>query len=153
MKKEKIMKKKNMGVYIDGENISPKKYLVIFAFISRIGELHEAKVYARQKDVRTRNWSVLAKGNEKLKDIRLSGPPAKDKVDKKIQRDIDRDMNVCKNLDIIVIATSDHGYVSIVCKARKLGKRVIILGNGDTSKKLKQECSCFVDLDNDYIVI
>jgi len=54
-----------------------------------------------------------------------------------------------KNLDIIVIATSDHDFVSIVRKARESGKKVVVLGNRNTSKKLRAACSCFYDLDND----
>lgn len=143
------MKKKKMGLYIDGENISAEKYPIICDYISQIGELYKAKVYARQKDVRTRKWSDLAKENENLKDIRLYGPPGKNKVDKKIQRDIEYDVYADKNLDIIVIATSDHGFVSIVRKARESGKKVVVLGNRNTSKKLREACSCFYDLDND----
>lgn len=52
-----------------------------------------------------------------------------------------------ENLDIIVIATSDHGFVSIVRKALESGKKVVVLGNRDTSKKLREACSCFYDLD------
>ena len=42
MKKENVMKKKNMGLYIDGENISAEKYPVIRDYISQIGELYKA---------------------------------------------------------------------------------------------------------------
>ena len=137
------MKKKNTALFIDGENISAKESAKIFDVVHRIGQLDQAKVYGLQKDSSTRAWSQLAQRNETLKDIRLSGGPAPNKVDKKIQKDIASTIRKQKNIDIVVIASCDHGYASIVKEARAAGKRVIIIGKKNTSKKTVSACNKF----------
>lgn len=138
------MKKKNTALFIDGENISAKESSKIFEVVRRVGRLDQAKVYGLQKDPRTSVWSQLAKKNEFLKDVRLCGGPAPDKVDKKIQKDIASTIRKQKNIDIVVIASCDHGYAPIVKQARAAGKRVIIIGTKNTSKKTVLACNKFV---------
>lgn len=135
------MKKKNMALFIDGENIPAKESQRLFSIVNGIGELDYAKVYGIQKDKSTRAWSQLALEMDDLKDIRLCGGPGKNKVDKKIQKDVSKEITIHKNIDIVVIATSDHGYVSSVKEMRSKGKKVIILGNRKTSNKLKKACN------------
>ena len=137
------MKKKNTALFIDGENISAKESAKIFDVVQRIGQLDQAKVYGLQKDTRTKAWSQLAKTNESLKDVRLCGGPAPDKVDKKIQKDIASTIKKQKNIDIVVIVSCDHGYASIVREARAAGKRVVIVGKKNTSKKIVSACNKF----------
>ena len=79
------MKKKNMALFIDGENIPARTSQRLFSIVNRIGELDYAKVYGIQKDKSTQAWSQVASEIEGLKDIRLCGGPGKNKVDKKIQ--------------------------------------------------------------------
>lgn len=136
-----LMKKKNMAIFIDGENFPAKKSKQLFAIVNEIGNLDYAKVYGIQKDKCTQAWSQLALGIECLKDIRLCGGPGKNKIDRKIQKDISNEIEVHKNIDIVVIATSDHGYASSVKEMRAKGKKVIILGNRIISNKLKAECN------------
>lgn len=140
------MKKKNLALFIDGENVPAKESKRIFQTIDALGELDYAKVYGIQKDMSTRAWSQQANDIPKLKDIRLSGGPNKNKVDRKIQEDITKELGTHKNIDIVVIATSDHGYVPVVKLARNSGKRVVIIGNRATSKKLMNECNEFICL-------
>lgn len=137
----RFMKKKNMAIFIDGENFPAKKSQRLFAMVNGIGELDYAKVYGIQKDKSTRAWSQLALGMECLNDIRLYGGPGKNKVDRKIQKDVSNEIEIHKNIDIVVIATSDHGYVSSVKEMRSKGKKVIIFGNGKISNKLKEACN------------
>lgn len=135
------MKKKNMALFIDGENIPAKVSQRIFTIVRNIGELDYAKVYGIQKDMSTRAWSQLALEKNELIDIRLYGGPGRNKVDKKIQKDVSKEIITHKNIDIVVIATSDHGYVSSVEELRKKGKKVVILGNKKMSDKLKAACN------------
>ena len=137
------MKKKNMALFIDGENIPAKESQRLFSIVNGIGELDYAKVYGIQKDKSTRAWSQLALEMDDLKDIRLCGGPGKNKVDKKIQKDVAKEITTHKNIDIVVIATSDHGYVSSVEELRLRGKRVVILGNKRMSNRLKAACNQF----------
>lgn len=76
-------KKKNTALFIDGENISHKKADSILSVVKKQGELYSARVYGLQKDEYTKEWSKKAKEYD-IKDIRLCGAPAKDKVDKKM---------------------------------------------------------------------
>lgn len=47
------MKKKNMALFIDGENIPARTSQRLFSIVNRIGELDYAKVYGIQKDKST----------------------------------------------------------------------------------------------------
>lgn len=49
------MKKKNMALFIDGENIPAKESQRLFTIVKSIGELDYAKVYGIQKDKSTRH--------------------------------------------------------------------------------------------------
>ena len=138
------MKKKNMVLFIDGENIPAKESQKIFTAIQGIGELDFAKVYGIQNDMGTRAWSRKATEIDGLNDIRLYGGPGKDKVDRKIQKDISRDLMRHKNIDIVVIATSDHGYSSSVREMRAKGKKVIVIGNEKSAKSLKAACNLHI---------
>lgn len=135
------MRKKNMALFIDGENIPAKEFQRLFTIVKGIGELDYAKVYGIQKDKSTRAWSQLALEMDELIDVRLYGGPGRNKVDKKIQKDVSKEIITHKNIDIVVIATSDHGYADSVKEMRSKGKKVIILGNRKTSNKLKKACN------------
>lgn len=143
------MKKKNMALFIDGENIPAKESQRLFTIVKGIGELDYAKVYGIQKDKSTRAWSQLALEIDELKDIRLCGGSGRNKVDRKIQKDLPREILAHKNIDIIVIATSDHGYASSVRDMRGKGKKVVVIGNYKTSDKLKKSCSRYYCLEKD----
>ena len=49
--------KKNTELLIDGENMSYRNADTIMDVVASQGILFEAKVYGRQKDMRTRRWS------------------------------------------------------------------------------------------------
>ena len=96
-----------------------------------------------QKDEHTKGWTEEAKKGG-LIDIRLSGSPEKDKVDKKISKDTKKAIRDQKNLDIVCIATSDGGYVDTVNELRSQGKRVVIIGEDKTPDELRDACSEFI---------
>lgn len=138
-------KKKNMSLFIDGENISFRKAERIMEIVQKEGELYSSRVYGLQNDKRTKKWTAKAK-ELNMKDIRLYGGPAKDKVDKKLQKDILKEIQKEKNVDIICIVSSDHGYVSAIELAKKYKKRVIGLGEKNTSVKLREVCNKFIEI-------
>lgn len=135
--------KHNTELLIDGENIRAKKAGAIVQAASSQGILHEAKVYGRQKDNSTRNWSDAAR-KHKISDIRLFGEPGKNKIDNKIMKDARQVVDKCKNVDIVCIATSDKDYVPIIKELRSLGKRVVIIGEKHASVLLRESCSRFI---------
>ena len=145
MSKKNNTKKKNLSVLIDGENISAKKAEAIMEIAFNQGELYKAKVYGRQKDDYTKNWSNKAKKCG-IEDIRLTGGPSKDKVDKKIQKDAKAIVRQDKNVDVVCIATNDAGYVESIRDLRSQGKRVIGIGGKQAPEVLRKSCSSFVEI-------
>ena len=121
------VKKRNTSLFIDGENISSKKAKAILKAAEKQGVIDTAKVYGMQKDVHTKGWTDKAKECG-IKDIRLSGEPEKDKVDRKISKDTKKAILEQKNLDIVCIATSDKGYIDTIKELRAQGKRVVVIG-------------------------
>lgn len=138
-------KKKNTALFIDGENISHKKVDSILSVVKKQGELYSARVYGLQKDEYTKEWSKKAK-EYGIKDIRLCGAPAKDKVDKKIQKDAYNEIVQEKNIDIVCIVTSDNGYVNTVRKLREQGKRVVVIGEDKAPNELRNACNRFIEI-------
>lgn len=138
-------KKYYTALYIDGENISCKKASTIMAVAKQQGVLCTGRVYGLQKDNSTRAWSDKAK-EYGIVDIRLSGGPAKNKVDRKIQKDMKREITRHKNVDIVCVATSDKGYADTFRKLRAQGKKVIGIGEGKTPDKLRNACSVFIEI-------
>ena len=138
-------KKRNAALFIDGENISSKKVERIKKAAQKVGVLDESKVYGLQKDEHTRSWSEKAK-EEDIKDIRLSGGPDKDKVDKKIQKDAKKIIKNNKSIDVVCIATSDGGYVDTIKELRSQGKKVVVIGEEKAPDELREPCSEFIEI-------
>lgn len=126
-----MFRKKNMAVYIDGENISHRRYEEIKKKVGQQGVCDSAKVYGRQKDERTKGWTERAKQSKgdkiELKDIRLFGPPEKNKVDNKIKKDIKKDISINKSIDVVCLVSSDKGFKDVIEDCRKKGKRVVVI--------------------------
>ena len=134
---------KRIALFIDGENVSSRKRNVIFKNVRQKGELDFAKVYGLQKDPSTLNWKKAADTSDWLQDIRLSGGPEEDKVDKKIQKDARRIMND-KNIDIICFATSDAGFTDTIKDIREHGKDVVLICESKAPDKLKKAANKYV---------
>ena len=79
------------------------------------GIVDEAKVYGLSKDMRTVRWTKEAEKSSELKDVRLKGRPRKNKVDERIKRDMLKTTRERKNVDIFVLASSDHGWYKSKC--------------------------------------
>lgn len=132
---------------IDGENISYKKAEIILSAAKEQGilDMSQVRVYGMQKDWATKGWSEKAKELE-IKDIRLSGEREKDKVDKKIKKDALNKIDQAKNIDIIIIAASDKGYVDIINELRDKGKRVVVIGEEKAPDELREAASEFIEV-------
>lgn len=139
-------KKENTALFIDGENISSKKAEQIQKIASEQGVLGTKKVYGLQKDTRTKSWLDQAK-DLGIEDIRLCGNPEKDKVDKKIQKDVKKEIENNKLVDVVCIATSDKGYTETVRELRRQGKRVVGIGEKKAPKELRDAYSKFIEIE------
>lgn len=130
-------KKKNLAVFIDAESVGSSSAARIAGQIKKIGTLFEARYYALQKDHRTTAWKDVAK-KYGFKPILLCGEPEKNKVDKKIMKDVRKMLEQNKQVDIFCIASRDGDFSSLVNELRKHGKRVVILATKQTSQRLKK---------------
>lgn len=138
-------KKKNTALFIDGENISCKKVSAIMAAAKQQGILFSGRVYGLQKDNSTREWSKKAR-EYGISDIRLFGEPEKNKVDKKIQKDMKQEITQHKNIDIVCLVTSDKDYVDAIQELRSCGKRIVVIGEDQATDKLRNACSKFIEI-------
>ena len=137
------MKKKTV-ILVDGENISAKNAESIVAISNRLGTVLERKVYHHQKDLGTRAWTEKTKNGD-YKDIMLCGDPAKDKVDRKIQKDARRYLNQ-PDVDKVCVVTSDGGFSCLVKDAAVTKKRLCFIGGKNPSLLLQNAGVQFVKL-------
>ena len=138
-------KKVNTALYIDGENISYKKANLIINVARKEGKLGIARVYGIQNDDATRGWSQVTNGGN-IRDVRLPGPPDRNKIDSKIKKDIHGNLSRERNIDIICIATSDGGYADIIKELKNRHKRVVVIGEKKAPAKLRSAGSKFVEI-------
>ena len=89
------------------------------------------------------NPYLLKKGNDK--DICLFGSPAKNKVDRKMQKDARAYMK-CPDVDMVCIVTSDEGFRCLTDDAAASGKRLCFIGGQKASRKLRKTDAQFMRL-------
>ena len=130
-------KKKNLAVFIDAESISCSSATRIAGQINKIGVLFEARYYALQKDKGTSAWKDEAK-KFGFKPILLCGEPEKNKIDKKIIKDVRKMLEQHKQVDIFCIASRDGDFTPLVNELRQQKKKVVILATKQTSQRLKK---------------
>ena len=135
------MKKKTI-ILVDGENVSAKNAERIVAITDRLGAIAERKVYHHQKDRATRAWTEKSKGGD-YKDIRLCGAPAKDKVDRKMQKDARRYMK-SPDIGMVCIMTSDGGFRCLAEDAAAAGKKLCFIGGRNPSRRLRNTGAQFM---------
>lgn len=138
---------KNVFAFIDAENVPSKYWEQIEYRMSCLVDNWSGKVYALQKDHATMSWHEVAKANDCLKEIRLSGGPAKNKVDKKIIRDIRRLIGNCVPAETCVfIVSSDSDYRVVVTELKEAGVRVIGIGEAKANANYKQSFDSFIEM-------
>ena len=99
------------------------------------------------------SWHEVAKANDCLKEIRLSGGSAKNKVDKKIIRDIRRLIGNCIPAETCVfIVSSDSDYRGVVAELKASGVRVIGIGETKANENYKKSFNRFFELDEEVDV-
>ena len=137
---------KNVMVFVDGENIPAKYYDQIMAEVEWLVDRHQAKVYALQKDRATQKWHEVSQECG-IKEIRLCGAPARNKVDKKIVKDMKA--FACKNIPAettLFLVTSDTDFAMTVKELRKTGIKVIGIGETKSSMRLREAYNKFIEL-------
>ena len=66
----------------------------------------------------------------------MCGEPEKDKIDKKIKKDIKKSL-ANEAGDIICLVTSDGGYEDIVKEVQMSGKQIIVMGEKKAPPRLR----------------
>ena len=137
------MKKKTI-ILVDGENVSANNADKIIAISNRLGTVAERKVYHHQKDQATRQWTEISKHGA-YKDIQLCGDPAKDKVDRKMQKDARRYLNE-PDVATVCVVTSDGGFRCLAEDAAAAGKKLCFIGGKKPSRRLRNTGAQFMKL-------
>ena len=139
---------RNVFVFVDGENIPSMYYEDIRHEIEWLADERQARVYARQLDQGTKGWHKVAmKDPCRVKEIRLCGGPAKNKVDKKIIKDMQHVVRDCEPSETLVfLVTSDSDYAPTVRTMRSAGVRVVGIGEEKTPERLRKSYDRFVEL-------
>ena len=133
--------------FIDAENVPSKFFEQIENGISYFVDKWNAKVYALQKDHATLNWHEIVKKNDALLEIRLAGGPAKNKVDKKIIKDIRRLIGNCvPSKTCVFIISSDSDYRDVVTELKAAGVCVIGIGEAKANVNYRKAFDSFIEL-------
>lgn len=135
----------DIALFIDGENISSKYAKQILELANNIGTIAVAKVYGLQKDEHTKRWTEKARENE-IKDIRLCGKPEKNKVDKKIIKDMKKVILDHSWINTICIVSCDGGYAEVLKELRDLGLTIVAIAKKNLSHELKEVCDEIYEL-------
>ena len=139
---------KNVFAFIDAENVPSKFYDQIDPIISYLADSWYGKVYALQKDNATMGWHEVVMGNDALKEIRLAGGPAKNKVDTKIIKDIRRLIgNYAPAETCVFIVSSDSDYKGVVGELKEAGFRVIGIGEAKSKESYRNSFDSFIELE------
>jgi len=128
---------KDMMVFIDAENISYKYIDKIYNLTNSYNMNTEIRYYSRQKGTNTKSW--IKNNRHKFKAILLYGKSDKNKVDKKIIKDI-RKLQNNSMISHICLVSNDGDYASILNETKDKGKNIIVLSTRQVSYKLIRIC-------------
>ena len=137
---------KNVGMFIDGENISYKDIEYVFEEIKKYGRIIVKRVYCDWKTKQAENW-VQKCQNFGIEETHCAKVPKKSSVDFKLVDDIYDFLYVKKTIDIFVLASNDGDFVSVIRKARSFGKFFIVIGYNFCSDALKNTSDIFISID------
>ena len=139
-------KKKQVAVFIDGENISHKKAKKITEHANTLGSIGFSRVYGVQNNPSDKCW-VKASNALSIKHIRLAGGSKKNKVDKKMFEEILCEAGKKDHADIIVVATNDGDFAPTVKAVKDMGIHIVVIGlKKAMSTKMKEACNSLIFL-------
>lgn len=133
---------RKVAVFIDGENISHTKADSIIRNAKYQGKIISIRVYSMYYNSGAKKWKKVAK-NQSIKTVFLGGPNTRNKVDMRICGEILSWCGIKNRVDVIVLVTSDNDYIKTVQKARRRGKRVVVMGTKCLSDKMKDACDAY----------
>lgn len=138
--------KRQIAVFIDGENISNKKAEKIMEKAGNRGHIQFTRVYDVKGTASDKCW-VKTSQDFNFKHIRLPGGSKKNKVDKHMFVEIYNEAKKKKHADMLIIATNDTDFIPTIKAVKDMGIRVVIMGlKSSLSDKMKKACDSFVYL-------
>ena len=134
---------KNVGLFIDGENINSKDIEIIIEEVKKFGRLIVNRVYG---DWSTNIWNQWKQHciKEGLEPIHCAKLPKKNSVDIRLIDDIYECLFVNSNIDIYVLASTDADFLTVARKVKRYGKIFITIGYNQCSEILKNVCDKFI---------
>lgn len=137
----------NIGIFIDGENISSKEYKCILEDIRKYGRISISNIYLDWTE--NTSWMDISK-NFGITPIQCNKINRKNSIDLKIAVDIMETIYE-KNIDLFCILTTDSDFCHIVQKLKSKNKFVYIYGPKlNTNQSLLSICDKFIDIKNLY---
>ena len=144
---EHIKNTKNIGIFIDGDSVSPRNIEQILDEIRLRGQIIIQKIYG--------DWSLEAKKNilEKskyngLETIQADMISGKNSTDLKMAVDIMEILYNCNNIDSFYLVINDADYRHLIPKIKQRGKYVYCIGPRHTNKSLTNICNNFTKITN-----
>lgn len=135
----------NIGIFIDGENISSKEYKYILEDIRKYGRISISNIYLDWTE--NQSWIDISKnfGIQPIQSHKIRG---KNSIDLKIAVDIMETIYE-KNIDLFCILTTDSDFCHIVQKLKSKNKFVYIYGPKiNMNQSLLSICDKFIDIQN-----
>jgi uncharacterized protein (TIGR00288 family) len=133
----------NIGIFIDGENISAKEYERILDDICRYGQISISNIYL--------DWSQNTSWLDVSKKFGIT-PIQCHKINKKNSVDLKLSVDVMETLyerqiDLFCILTTDSDFCHIVQKLKSKNKMVYIYGYGEiVNQSLLSVCHQFINI-------
>lgn len=135
---------KCVAVFIDGENISHRFFPQIREKLLLLGETAVLRIYADWSLPNVRGWKpiVLQNGIRPIHQFQNG----KNSTDAELIMDVMDILNQQTHVDTFCIVSSDSDYRTLCLRLRDRGKTVIGIGEGKSSRILRDACSIFYTL-------
>jgi uncharacterized protein (TIGR00288 family) len=134
---------KNVGLFIDGENINSKDIEFVIEEVKKFGRLIVNRVYGDWSTTLWNQWKQYCI-KEGLEPIHCAKLPKKNSVDIRLIDDIYECLFVNSNIDIYVLASTDADFLTVARKVKRYGKIFITIGYNQCSEILKNVCDKFI---------
>ena len=139
------LEEKNVGVFIDAENVSYNDLPYIMMEAKKFGRLIVNRVYADWSTPIAEKWKQCLI-NYALEPVHCMKLPKKNSVDIKMIDDIYDILYFRGDVDVYVLVSNDLDYLTCSRKIKLLGKYLITFGYGNCSYVLRNVSDKFVNI-------
>lgn len=140
------MKDKKIAIFFDCENISVNHVPSVFDELANYGEVIIKQSFKDWSALNNKSWNQELHEEFAIEPIQVfKSKSGKNSSDLRIQRAVMEIMNK-KNIDIIVLVSSDSDFRDLVMHIRSNGFEAIGFGESKTPKPLRNTYSTFMEL-------